>query len=281
MADQARPRYSIGYRKDVIKNAIASMQNILPLFYRTVCTTFHVFFCATEFEEGRQELEDNLAWAYGRKGCRYEPANGVYPKYNDHCAFVSSLTVRERRRLRVYSRQWPGNIYMLNQNPESKPVKSRDGRMHCLIKNTGLQWCSEAMLPLQEAAAKSAWVESKAKQLKKMLEESGPTWDNGDGGEDCSDSEDVSDGDGSSSESDDNFGADGRYMVPKEFLVCQGFPAYSGMHPKSLPCTSFRIPRQAGHPRLRRAVCEQAGNSMHLNVVGAVLMYCLFFLEHK
>ena len=77
----------------------------------------------------------------------------------------------------------------------------------------------------------------------------------------------------------------GRWLMPSELLVAQGFPTHPGSTPwaynQARPVCSFNAQRSMAHggPRKARHVAGQVGNSMHVNVVGVVLLWSLFCLE--
>lgn len=66
-----------------------------------------------------------------------------------------------------------------------------------------------------------------------------------------------------------------RWLTPVEVLMFQGFPI-----PKHVKAhgerTSFEVPRST---RSRRAMLEQAGNSMHVNVMGVAVLWALSYVE--
>ena len=66
-----------------------------------------------------------------------------------------------------------------------------------------------------------------------------------------------------------------RWFTAKELLVAQAFPAIPTLLVDSRPVTSFNIERAA--KRKRVAMVQQAGNSMNVNMVGALLLYFLGF----
>lgn len=59
-----------------------------------------------------------------------------------------------------------------------------------------------------------------------------------------------------------------RWLTPREMLMTQGFPTGDCSH----PCCSFS--RLSDFPS-RNAICKMAGNSMHTNVSGVVILFCL------
>ena len=71
-----------------------------------------------------------------------------------------------------------------------------------------------------------------------------------------------------------------RWLTPVEVLMFQGFPIPSHVKAHG-ERTSFEVPRSARDvgPRSRRAMLEQAGNSMHVNVMGVALLWALCYVE--
>ena len=78
--------------------------------------------------------------------------------------------------------------------------------------------------------------------------------------------------------------SDSRWFVPSELLIAQGFPIRAGLVNPEQPTlnvavSSFDVALPQG--RSRTAVAGQAGNTMHINVAGAVLLFCLCFVSLK
>ncbi len=67
-----------------------------------------------------------------------------------------------------------------------------------------------------------------------------------------------------------------RFLHPVEVLCAHGFPVRRNFSYGEDTC-SFTIPRVPA--RNRTAMAGQAGDTMHVNVVGAVLAYCVFFVS--
>ncbi len=68
-----------------------------------------------------------------------------------------------------------------------------------------------------------------------------------------------------------------RWITPHELLLLQGFPIVKQLTcfgPSARPATSFAFPMA---DRSRRDICRQAGNSMQVMVIGAVLQYVVMF----
>lgn len=71
-----------------------------------------------------------------------------------------------------------------------------------------------------------------------------------------------------------------RWMTPHEALAAQGFPVsrdYSG----GIPMCSFAVDRPQSSMAHRTAAIGMAGNAMHCEVVGIILLYCLTQVEYE
>ena len=71
-----------------------------------------------------------------------------------------------------------------------------------------------------------------------------------------------------------------RWLTPTEILLFQGFPIPGCMkaHGEATSFDKCRDERSGMLPRSRRCMLEQAGNSMHVNVLGLALMWCLTYI---
>ena len=79
-----------------------------------------------------------------------------------------------------------------------------------------------------------------------------------------------------------------RFFSVRELLVIMGFPVYGQLRAMMQPgssspidVTSFNVNRAAvlGHARRRTSMSHQAGNSMSVPAIGAIVAWCLAFVE--
>ena len=123
---------------------VLTTTNVIPLFHRKAVGTWKAFFISSSAEQ----LEE-LAWAAQRKGsgCRGKfPATDINEEVLQlPGAFRAALSKFELTNLEFYENSYPcGCVYKLNQNPaKNRGVASGKEVLHCIIKNTQIDWSSE------------------------------------------------------------------------------------------------------------------------------------------
>jgi site-specific DNA-cytosine methylase len=137
--------------KRLVGQLVSSFANVVPMFYRTLETTWKSFLTSTT-----EERLDELAWALSRKKSAAALEGKTYdffvalldsdPLAFWRDAFTAALTDVERSRLEFYEHtEGPGKVFMLNQNPippACRGVSSTQTILHTIISHAGIQFYS-------------------------------------------------------------------------------------------------------------------------------------------
>ena len=93
------------------------------IFFKTIGFEFRSFMVATP-----EEIDATMADLRTRKRAANEDRDGP----------LGYLSTTERKRQAVYAKLHPQSVVDLQQDPLERPVFSRHGLLHCLIKNMGV-----------------------------------------------------------------------------------------------------------------------------------------------
>lgn len=137
------------YSPPPLPEAIASFENIIPLFYRDIGEgfSFQDFYCANlyAFNQIKHELTSELKWAADRK---MSGAHGI--DFDElltlNAPFEVALTKPESNILCDYESGGFGKdiCCMLNQKPSAgRQIHSSGNYMHTIISNPSLHFCTK------------------------------------------------------------------------------------------------------------------------------------------
>lgn len=71
-----------------------------------------------------------------------------------------------------------------------------------------------------------------------------------------------------------------RWFFPSESLLAQAFPVSEGLR-KPKPDGSVACSFHMARPRRRNSAFAQAGNAMHVHVIGIIMLWCLTHIGNK
>ncbi|CAK0868075.1 unnamed protein product, partial [Prorocentrum cordatum] len=132
--------YGIGHRREKVGPAIASMANVMPVFYRELgkSFTFHDF---TIVPAGSDEARSELDWARNRKkSLAY--ARPIQQLLAQPHPFEETLTDAEKKILNDYEQAYPPNmVCSLNQRPEhNRGMQSNGQVMYTITRNPSIDF---------------------------------------------------------------------------------------------------------------------------------------------
>lgn len=192
-----------------------------------------------------ESVVEDLAWAASqRSSCASRVRPEIGPLTLEMmCHHV--LSTAEQKRLSDYVDVCGNNKpYTLTQNPHHIPICGTYSLLPTILRSSTTLWLPAVF-----------WHDGVRLQIR----------------------EDVEEGFGKMADRESTRAVIPRLMTPFEMLEAQGIPVYSNGMLWASPARSFPVSsfESSIDSRARAAVCNMAGNTMHINCVGVALAYAL------